>query len=133
MKSTFTITTGNKTPIYKQLVNQVVQKVALGDLRPGDPLPSIRALAEELVINPNTIARVYNELSRDGIVASKKGKGYFIVDRRQIFSKEELRRRFEQALENFLGEIAMLGFSNEQIKVILETAKKILPEEGSDA
>ena len=75
MRFDVTISTGSKVPIYKQITDQVWQGVATGRLQVGDQLPSVRALAEELVVNPNTIARAYADLTRDGLIESRAGRG----------------------------------------------------------
>lgn len=71
----FQISIGSDSPIYRQLSEQVRLAVATGKLAMGDPLPSVRALAEELVINPNTVARAYAELARDGLIEARPGRG----------------------------------------------------------
>src|SRR2546426_1977419 len=67
-------------PIYRQIVNQVTYLVAAGRLSPGEELPPIRTLAEQLVINPNTVARAYLELERAGLVSKRHGSGTYISD-----------------------------------------------------
>jgi DNA-binding transcriptional regulator YhcF (GntR family) len=67
-------------PIYLQLVEQVKHAIETGALRAGDQLPSIRPLAEELVINANTVAKAYRELEREGVVELKQGAGAFVAD-----------------------------------------------------
>ena len=67
-------------PIYLQLVEQVKHAIETGALRPGDQLPSIRPLAEELVINANTVAKAYRELEREGVVELRQGAGAFIAN-----------------------------------------------------
>ncbi len=73
------INTGSNTPIYKQITDQVRLAVASGKLAVDDPLPSIRALAERLVINPNTVARAYTDLAREGLIESRSGRGVFVI------------------------------------------------------
>jgi len=117
----FRIATGSSAPLYRQIVEQVRRAVATGALVAGDQLPSVRVLAETLVINPNTVARAYAELAREGIVETQAGKGLFVASRRQIFSTAERRRRLDQAIEVFLTEVAFLDFSREEILEILQT------------
>ena len=116
----FQIITGSSTPVYRQIVDQVRKAVASGALRAGEQLPSVRALAEHLVINPNTVARAYGDLTRDGVIESQPGKGLFIAPRRQIFSDDERRRRLEQAIETFLNDVALLDFSQAEILALLK-------------
>ena len=68
----------NDVPIYRQIVNQVRYLVAFGSLEPGRALPSIRTLAVELEISPNTIVKAYEELAAQGIVQRKRGRGTFV-------------------------------------------------------
>ena len=69
-----------ETPIYLQLVEQVSSAIAKGELQTGDKLPAVRALAAELLINPNTVARVYTMLGRSGFVTTKTGSGTYVSD-----------------------------------------------------
>ena len=89
------ISTGNSSPIYKQIVDQVSMAIASGQLAPGDALPSVRAVAERLVINPNTVARAYGDLARDGLVVGQPGRGLTVAPRRRMLSEEERNRRLE--------------------------------------
>ena len=74
------ISSGASEPIYEQIVAQVGRAVAGGELSVGDKLPPVRRLASELVINPNTVAKAYNILERQGLVSSKTGSGTFVAD-----------------------------------------------------
>jgi GntR family transcriptional regulator len=109
----FSITTGTGIPIYKQLIDQVKAGVATGDLVEGDQLPSIRALAERIVVNPNTIAKAYNEMTREGLIETWPGKGFFVAARRQILSREERERRLDSAVEALVHEVVVLAFSGD--------------------
>ncbi len=119
------ISTGSNVPLYRQIIDQVRRAVASGDLPAGAQLPSVRTLAEQLVINPNTVARAYGDLAREGVVESHAGKGLFIAARRQIFSEEERLRRLEAALDSFLNEVLFLDFSHGEI---LDLVKRKLKE-----
>ena len=120
----FQISTGSATPIYRQLYEQAARAVASGRLKQGDRLPSVRDLAARLLVNPNTIARAYADLARDGLIESQQGRGAFVSERRQIFSNEERRRRLEKALEVFLGEAALLAYGPEEVRKALERGLK---------
>lgn len=74
------IASGSETPIYQQLIEQISETIAKGELRTGDKLPAVRALAAELVINPNTVARAYTMLEQSGLVTTKTGSGTFVSD-----------------------------------------------------
>ena len=109
------IATGSSLPIYRQITDQICMAIASGQIAPGDPLPSIRAVAERLVVNPNTVARAYSELTRDGRVVSQPGRGLTVAPRRQTLSDTERRRRLEAALQAFVREVAFLDFSPDEI------------------
>jgi GntR family transcriptional regulator len=109
------ITTGSSLPIYRQVVDQIRGAVATGKLAIGDPLPSVRALAGELVINPNTIAKAYSMLVRDGVLESHQGRGYFVARQRDIYTRKERMRRLLDIIDPFLAEALSLGFDEAQI------------------
>ena len=99
MNLNIVINTGSATPIYKQITDQVRLAVATGKLAVGDQLSSVRALAEELVVNPNTVARAYTDLAREGLIESRAGRGVFVTRKRKMFTREEGRRRLEPLMD----------------------------------
>ena len=111
-----TITTGSGTPIYRQIIEQVRLGVATGALVAGDPMPSVRTLAEQNVVNPNTVVKAYSELVRDGVLESHNGKGFFVAEKRQIYSRAERLRRLRQAVEAFVHEAVFLDFTADEIR-----------------
>ena len=120
MPVNFTINTGSNTPIYKQITDQVRHAVTTGALAVGDQLPSVRALAEDLVVNPNTVARAYGDLMREGLLESRAGRGVFITHKRKIFSRAEGWRRLEPMLEQLIGEAMILDFTREELRAAFE-------------
>jgi GntR family transcriptional regulator len=110
------ISTGSNTPIYRQITDQVRLAVATGRLAVSDQLPSVRALAEELVVNPNTVARAYLDLAREGLIESRPGRGVFIIRKRKVFTREEGRRRLEPLLESLIGEAMAMDFTREELR-----------------
>jgi GntR family transcriptional regulator len=110
------ITTGSGTPIYRQIVEQVRLAVATGALAPGDDMPSVRGVAERHVVNANTVAKAYAELVRDGVLESHHGKGFFVAEKRQVYSRAERLRRLRQALDAFVREAVFLDFSDDEIR-----------------
>ena len=120
----FRIATGSSAPIYRQIVDLVRRGVATGALQPGEQLPSVRVLAEQLVVNPNTVARAYADLTRDGVLDVQAGKGLFVAPRRVVFSSEERARRLEMALETFVHEVLLLGYSRKELQEQLKTKLK---------
>jgi GntR family transcriptional regulator len=117
---TFQISTGSTTPIYKQVTDQVRLGVATGKLAVGDPLPSVRALAEELVVNPNTVARAYADLAREGILEARAGLGVFVTRKRRVFTREEGRRRLEPLLDGLISEAMALDYTPQELREAFE-------------
>lgn len=109
------ISTGARTPIYRQIVEQVRLAAATGVLAPGSPLPTVRSLAEQLLINANTVAKAYAELVREGVLESRQSVGYFVAPKRQIYSKAERFRRLRQAVDDCIREAIFLDFTAEEI------------------
>jgi GntR family transcriptional regulator len=114
------INTGSNTPIYKQITDQVRLAVASGRLAVDDQLPSIRALAERLVINPNTVARAYADLMRDGLIESRAGRGVFITRKRKVFTREEGWRRLEPLIDAAIGEAMTMDFTHQELREAFE-------------
>ncbi len=113
------VTPGGNRPIYRQIIDQVRQAVAAGDLKLGEALPSVRQLAEQLVLNHNTVAKAYAELVRDGLLESQHGRGVFVAKRRSVYSTAERKRRLEYALDVFLSEALTLDYTPLQIEEAL--------------
>lgn len=106
---------GSGAAIYRQIADQVRRAVAAGELSVGDPLPSVRALAKELVVNPNTVAKAYAELVGDGVLETQPGRGAFVAERRNVYSQTERLRRLDEALETAINESIRLDFSSDEI------------------
>jgi GntR family transcriptional regulator len=125
------ITTGVATPIYQQIIEQVTLAVAKGDLQVGEQMPSVRNLAEELVINPNTLARAYAELVRDGVLESHRGKGFFVAKRRTVYTQGERSRRLEADLDSFISQAIGLGCDADEIRRVLDQRlSKLFPDDA---
>lgn len=115
------VVTSSATPLYKQVVDQVRAAIARGDLEAGDPLPSVRALAEELRINMNTVAKAYTELAHHGDVVSEPGRGVFAAVRAPSMTAAERRRRLAAAVERIVAEAVHLGVDRDALlRSILE-------------
>jgi len=114
------VTTGAGTPIYRQIIDQVRLGVATGALRPGQAMPSVRSLAERLVVNANTVVKAYAELVRDGVLEAQQGMGFFVAEKRQIYSKAERLRRLRLAVDDFIHEAVFLDFSAEEIRKVVD-------------
>jgi GntR family transcriptional regulator len=108
-------------PIYLQLVAQVKHAVETGALRPGDQLPSIRPLAEELVINANTVAKAYRELEREGVVELRQGAGAFVAaTTRAGRSGLEKFRGAQPLVADTVQRLRARGLSDDEIRRLLE-------------
>ncbi len=97
------------TPIYQQLVHQVKLLVSSGRLEHGEQLPAVRKLAEQLLINPNTVARAYRELESEGLVTSRRGAGVFVSAGGSPFSRKEKNRMLNDRVDALLAEAAQLN------------------------
>ena len=116
------ISPGNAAPIFRQIVDQVRLAVATEALTPGEQLPSVRALAERLVLNPNTVARAYADLARDGLIETQPGKGVFVAARPRspMYTKVERLRRLEPALAALVHEAVALNVPPPELIEALE-------------
>lgn len=118
------ISPNNRLPIYRQIANQICAAVARGRLRAGQRLPSVRELSQSLVINPNTVARAYTELEREGVLNTRVGLGVFVAASRQELSKKVRRERLVKLIDHLLVEAVRLGFSaDEVLELIAERSK----------
>ena len=103
-------------PIYIQIVNQVQAQIASGILNPGNQLPTVRALAEELRVNFNTVARAYRILDEARIISTQQGRGTFITEVPPPKVKDKLRKEALEALtQRYINEAERLDFSKEEI------------------
>lgn len=103
-------------PIYTQIVNQIQSQLANGILKPGDQLPTVRALAEELRINFNTVARAYRILDDARIISTQQGRGTYITEIPPPEVTEKLRREsLFELTQRFIGEAYRLGFSEREV------------------
>ena len=109
------IASGDPRPLFRQIVDGIRRKVATGELAEGSRIPSVRALAMQLTINPNTVAKAYAELTADGIISAHKGVGLFVAARRQRLSAGERRRRLDEAIAQMVSAVLPLGFSPAEV------------------
>jgi len=107
-------------PIYAQVMNEIKYFVATGMIEPGEHLPSVREMAMKLRINPNTVARAYRELERDGVVVTMRGKGVFVADAPRSGDKQRALADLRSTLDGILVDAFHLGVSPEQVRELLE-------------
>jgi GntR family transcriptional regulator len=113
-------------PVYKQIFNQVKYLVASGVLRPGEELPPIRALASQLVINPNTVARAYRELEHAGIVVKRGTVGTFVSDAPSPFARRERLRVLRQRIDTLLADASHMGVGVEELKDMIDEREALM-------
>ncbi len=111
----FQVNTASRLPIYQQLAHQIREAIARGDLQPEARLPSVRQLSRDMVVNPNTIARAYTELEREGLLVSRAGLGMFVAHPKNDLTKGARDRRLGELLDRWLTEAVHLGFSAEEV------------------
>ncbi len=122
------IAAGSPQSIYRQISDQIRRLAATNKLAVGDAVPSVRQLAKDLVINPNTVAKAYAELVRDGVLESQQGRGYFVARRKSIFTKAERLRRLDEALDMAVSQAITLDFTQDEIGERLQLRlEKLLP------
>ena len=126
----FSISPASDVPIFRQIIHQIQRATAMGRLQVGDQLPPVRILAESLVINPNTVARSYQELIRDGLLESRSGRGVFVSKRRQVFAEPERMRRLQQAADQLCHEARLLDFKVQDVHTMLDKTWQALPGES---
>jgi GntR family transcriptional regulator len=113
-------------PIYLQIVNQVKYLVASGRLAPGEELPAIRVLAEQLVVNPNTVARAYRELETTGIVEKRRTAGTYISSTGSPLTRRERMRILTERIDALLAEARQLGIRSDEVIDLLRQRDEIL-------
>ena len=107
------------TPIYVQLMEQVKHAIETGALRPGEQLPTLRKLAEELVINPNTVVRAYRELEHEGVVEIRHGSGAFVSQAAAGLSR--ISRKAQSIMQSAVERLAAAGLAEDEIRRLLES------------
>jgi GntR family transcriptional regulator len=106
-------------PVYRQLIDQVQAAVASGALAPADQLPTVRQVAVDLAINPNTVSRAYREMEIRGLLDTQQGTGTFIADRKVEYSKDERERQLAQLAGEFVSRAGAAGFTLKQLMKVL--------------
>ncbi len=110
-------------PFYRQIIDQVKTAIAAGGLEPGDKLPTVRQLAVELSINPNTVTRAYTELELTGLVETQMGSGTFVGHRNVKQDDVERRRMLDQICLELLSRASSYGFTLDDIMTNLKQRK----------
>lgn len=111
----FQLDDNSGVPVYRQIMDQVRGAIALGALRPGDQLPTVRQLAVDLAINPNTVVRAYRELELGGLLESNQGTGTFIREQQVEGGKKERARQLTQIVREFVARAGAAGFTVQEL------------------
>lgn len=120
----FSISTSSRVPIHRQISSQIREGAARGKLAPGERLPSVRELSRLLVVNPNTIARVYADLERESVLNTRPGLGVFVARPGSDLSRKVRKERLLAAVEHYLTEAVHLGFSADEAVSLVEDQVK---------
>jgi GntR family transcriptional regulator len=102
-------------PVYRQIIDQVTGGMAAGVLKPGDQLPTVRQLAVDLAINPNTVVRAYSELEIRGVLETQQGTGTFISRQKIKRDEVERQRRLNQLVSEFIARAGAMGFTVQEL------------------
>ena len=113
-------------PVYRQLIDQVQAAVASGVLASGDQLPTVRQVAVDLAINPNTVSRAYREMEIREMLDTQQGTGTFVADRKVEYSKDERDRLLGQLVGEFVSRAGAAGFT---LKQLMKALKELQPDE----
>jgi GntR family transcriptional regulator len=117
-------------PVYRQIIDQVRAGVSTGTLAAGDQLPTVRQLAVDLAINPNTVLRAYRELELGGLLETHQGTGTFISTKKPVKNNAERERQLAQLAGEFAARAGAAGFTVEEL---LDRLRELMPESKPDA
>ena len=111
----FAIDARSGVPLYRQIIEQAKFAIARGKLEPGDQLPTVRQLAVDLSVNPNTVIRAYRELEIEGVLDSHQGSGTFVSSRKPDIDQLERQRMLDQILTDLLARASTYGLTLEDV------------------
>jgi GntR family transcriptional regulator len=115
-------------PIYLQIAREVKHSIAVGSLRPGEQLPSVREVAEQITVNPNTVAKAYRELERQGILETRRGTGTFVSQQAFSLSEREKEQVIAKMIDKVLDEARHLQTSEEDLVQLFTERLKAFAE-----
>jgi GntR family transcriptional regulator len=127
-----TINQSDGVPLYLQLVNQIKALIATGRLSPDDELPPVRVLAQQLVLNPNTVVRAYRELEMAGLIYKRRGAGTYVSAGATPYTDDECRKLLALRADALLVEARNLGYPIEQIIALLRERDAMLNSKSAD-
>ena len=121
----FKIDAKSGVPFYRQIIEQVKFGIARGDLNTGDQLPTVRQLAVDLSVNPNTVVRAYRELEIEGMLETHQGSGTFVGTKKPIIDRLESQRVLDQILTELLARASSYGFTLDDVLEGLKLRKEV--------
>ncbi|MCX6568007.1 MAG: GntR family transcriptional regulator [Candidatus Aminicenantes bacterium] len=107
-------------PLYEQVKAEIRRLAAVGAVKPHDPLPSIRDLAAEILVNPNTVARAYRELEQEGLITTQKGRGSFLAARKPLDIGRDLGAHLSRRMDEAIREINRFKLGPAEIRKLFE-------------
>ncbi|MFM7739957.1 MAG: GntR family transcriptional regulator [Planctomycetota bacterium] len=110
-------------PIYLQVMQQIKYQIASGRLQPGEELPSIRTLAEQLLVNPNTIARAYRELETAGVVEKRRTAGTYVAENGSPLARKERLKLINERIDRLLVEAFQMGFDLDDVLKLVQKSQ----------
>ena len=116
----FRLSPASGVPIYVQLMEQIRHAIESCVLGPGDQLPAIRTLAQELVISPNTVVKAYTELDREGVIELRHGAGAFVAVREDVRGRSRQARAAASLARELVDKLRRQGFSDSEIRRFIE-------------
>ena len=128
----FRLNPSSGVPIYLQLMEQIKHAVDTGAIRGGEQLPTIRKIAEELAMNPNTVARAYRELEHEGVIEVRHGSGAYVLEPGRS-SKATAIRRSSDALRPAIEKAIVLGLSEPELRRVFESELSRLLDDAATA
>ncbi|NLO20767.1 MAG: GntR family transcriptional regulator [Syntrophomonadaceae bacterium] len=119
------IDTRSSIPVYQQIVDGIKSAAAKRIYNPGDRIPTVREMASQLTINPNTIAKAYQKLEQEGVIVTMRSRGTFIAERQNHPDKQRAKKLLKPSLEHIRTEAFHLGMEGEELKqLVLETLEE---------
>jgi GntR family transcriptional regulator len=118
----FTVNPSSTQPLYLQVMQQIRHAIDTGVLQPGDPLPGVRTLAQQLVVSPNTIVKAYTELEHEGLLESRHGSGAYVKAKRVTKARTDRVRHAQLRVRAVVNRLREEGFSDDEIQRLVEAA-----------
>jgi GntR family transcriptional regulator len=127
----FSVDPHGGAPLYQQLTEQIKRAIAIGALSPGERLPTVKGLALDLKLNPNTVARVYRDLEREGVIATAPGRGSFVSQNGALGDARRVALEVAgRQIEGAIREARSLGITHDEVRTIADAAiTRAYPEE----